>query len=190
MSESNTKPRKKLKRYDTAGHAHELTFSCYHRFDYLNDTTSCLLFLEELARAKNMYKFRLWAYVLMPNHVHLLLYSYESTYKISTILQSIKGCTSKRYGEHLQATAPNAYQRYCIGTGDKNKFRFWQAGGGFDRNLWNAKAIHSSINYIEANPVRAGLVNAPEEWRWSSAHAKLSSEGVVPDRVDVPILML
>ena len=42
----SAKPWKKLKRYDTAGHAHELTSSCYHRFDYLNDTTSCLLFLE------------------------------------------------------------------------------------------------------------------------------------------------
>ncbi len=189
MLENNTKPRKKLKRYDTPGHAHELTFSCYHRFDYLNDTTCCSIFLEELERAKDNFKFNLWAYVLMPSHVHLLLFPYVIPYKISTILQSIKGRASKRYSEHLQTTAQNTYQDYCIGTGDKKKFRFWQAGGGFDRNLWNAKAIHSSINYIEANPVRAGLVNAPEDWRWSSAHTRVSSGGVMPDRVDIPILM-
>ncbi len=115
MSENNTTPRKKLKRYDIAGHAHEMTFSCYHRFDYLNDRTSCLLFLEELGRAKQLFKFKLWAYVLMPNHVHLLLFPYEATYKISAILQSIKGRTSKRYGEYLQSTARHKYQRYCIG---------------------------------------------------------------------------
>jgi len=44
--------------------------------------------------------------------------------------------------------------------------------GGFDRNLWNAKAIHSAIKYIEHNPVRAGLVKKAEEWKWSSAHAR------------------
>lgn len=189
MSENNTKPRKKLKRYDAPGHAHELTFSCYHRFDYLNDATSCLLFMEELDRAKSMFKFNLWAYVLMPNHVHLLLFPYEAPYKMSAILQSIKGRTSKRYGEHLQSTAPHTYQRYCIGAPDKKKFRFWQAGGGFDRNLWNAKAIHHSLKYIEANPVRAGLVSAPEEWRWSSAYTRLSNKRIIPDRVDVPSLM-
>jgi len=108
---------------------------------------------------------------------------------MSTILQSIKGRTSKRYGDHLRATAPDTYQHYCIGAGDKKKFRFWQAGGGFDRNLWNAKAIHSSIKYIEANPVRGKLVDAPEKWRWSSAYTRLWNKGVVPDRVDVPILM-
>jgi len=189
MSENTTKPRKKLKRYDIPGHAHELTFSCYHRFDYLNDTTSCLLFLDELERARDLFKFKLWAYVLMPNHVHLLLFPYEAPCKMSKILQSIKGCASKRYGEHLKATAPHTYQSYCIGIGDKKRFRFWQAGGGFDRNLWNAKAIHSSINYIEANPVRAELADAPEEWQWSSAHARLWNEGVIPDREDIPIQM-
>lgn len=145
--------------------------------------------MEELNRAKDRFKFKLWAYALMSNHVHLLLYPFEATYKMSIMLQSIKGRTSKKYGEHLKATAPNDYQLYCIGTGDKKKFRLWQAGGGFDRNLWSAKAIHSSIDYIESNPVRAGLVNAPAEWRWSSAHARLAHEGIVPDRVDVPILM-
>ena len=68
-------------------------------------------------------------------------------------------------------------------------FRFWQAGGGFDRNLWNAKAIHNSIKYIEYNPVRAGLVNAPEEWQWSSAHARSTNKGLLPDDLDIPMLM-
>lgn len=105
------------------------------------------------------------------------------------MLQSIKGCAAKRYGEHLIATAPHIYRSDCIGTGDKKRFRFWQAGGGFDRNLWNAKAIHSSIDYIEANPVRAGRVAAPEEWQWSFAYARLCNQGVIPDRADIPIQM-
>jgi len=68
--------------------------------------------------------------------------------------------------------SPGRYDILCIKAGTKKVFRFRQARGGFDRNLWNTKAIHSSINYIEYNPVRAGLVNAPEEWQWSSAHTR------------------
>ena len=68
-------------------------------------------------------------------------------------------------------------------------FRIWQPGGGFDRNLWSAKAIHYSINYIEGNPVRAGLVETPEEWLWSSARARLMNTELVSDFNDVPVLM-
>ena len=62
---SNTEQRKKLKRYDIPGHAHELTFSCYHRFHYLNDPICCALFIDELSQAREHFLFRLWAYVLM-----------------------------------------------------------------------------------------------------------------------------
>lgn len=68
-------------------------------------------------------------------------------------------------------------------------FRFWQAGGGFDRNLWNPKAIHAAIAYIENNPVRAGLVDAPEKWPWSSAYAQANGKGVLPDRDSIPLWM-
>ncbi len=186
---TKTEQRKKLKRYDIPGHAHELTFSCYHRFHYLKDPVCCSIFISELSHAKEHFLFRLWAYVLMPNHVHLFIYPTQTNYKISTILQSIKGKTSKRYRDILLEENPERYNKICLKVSNKNVFRFWQAGGGFDRNLWNAKAIHSSIKYIEYNPVRAGLVNAPEEWPWSSAHARHANEGLLPDDLDIPILM-
>ena len=69
----------------------------------------------------------------------------------------------------------------------KKTFRLLQPGGGFDRNLWTAKAIHYSINYIEANPVRAGYVETPEEWPWSSARARMTRTGLVPDDYHVPV---
>ncbi len=125
----------------------------------------------------------------MPNHVHLFIYPTQNEYKISAILQSIKGKTSKRYRDILLAESPEKYDKLCIKAGTKKVFRFWQAGGGFDRNLWNAKAIHSSVNYIEYNPVRAGLVNTPEDWQYSSAHARYTNKGLLPDNLDIPVLM-
>ncbi len=115
----NTEQRKKLKRYDIPGHAHELTFSCYHRFHYLNDPNCCTLFIDELSQAREHFLFRLWAYVLMPNHVHLFIYPTRNEYKIAAILQSIKGKTSKRYRDILLAERPERYDKLCIKTGNK-----------------------------------------------------------------------
>lgn len=60
-------------------------------------------------------------------------------------------------------------------------------GGGFDRNLWNAKTIDGSIGYIKANPVRSRLVAASEEW--SSAYARVHSKEIVPDTFALPVVL-
>ncbi|HEX4130717.1 MAG TPA: hypothetical protein VHZ24_11800 [Pirellulales bacterium] len=50
----------------------------------------------------------------------------------------------------------------------KDAFRFWQEGGGYDRNLTTSKAAYSVIDYLHLNPVRRGLVEHPRQWKWSS----------------------
>jgi len=67
------------------------------------------------------------------------------------------------YRNLLLKENPVLFEKMCIKIGEKKVFRFWQAGGSFDRNLWSAKAIHSSIKYIEANSVRADLVEKTED---------------------------
>ncbi len=59
--------RKKLHHYNTQSQAHELTFSCYRRADYLTEEKACEIFIEELDKSRGIYSFNLWAYVLMPN---------------------------------------------------------------------------------------------------------------------------
>jgi len=181
--------RKKLKHYNIPNHAHELTFSCYRRMDYLNDPVICKIFIEELGKAKEKLHFKIWAYVLMSNHVHLLLFPENEFYNISNILQHMKGKTSSRYRQYILNYAPDRFDLFCVKSKGKKVFRIWQTGGGFDRNLWSAKAIHYSINYIEGNPVRAGLAETSEEWMWSSAWARLMKPGFVSDYYDIPVLM-
>ncbi len=175
--------------YNIKGHAHELTFSCYHQYRYLVDSTSCSLFIEELEKAGKEFHFHIWAYVLMPTHVHLLIYPIEKDYNISKIMQSIKGKMSTRYRNLLKENNPELYIKMCLEIKGKKVFRFWQAGGGYDRNMWSAKAIHASIHYIEQNPVRAGLAPKAQDWLWSSAHAKMFGEGLIPDQLGIPVLM-
>jgi putative transposase len=61
-----------LKRYNTFGHDHFITFSCYHRLPYLNDDHARTVFLDTLERTRQKHQFHVFGYVLMPEHVHLL----------------------------------------------------------------------------------------------------------------------
>jgi len=175
--------RKKLKHYNIPGHAHALTFSCYHHYDYLFDPTACELFLTELSRSREKHNFQLWAYVLMPSHVHLLLFPLANDYDIASILNDIKGRMAKQFRDFILEHVPEKKERYMLFDKSKKRmvFRFWQVGGGFDRNLRNALAIYRSIKYIEANPVRGGLVSEPAAWQWSSAYALTKRTGLIPD---------
>jgi len=184
-------PRKKCKRYNTLGHAHELTFSTYRQKGYFEDTFLCDLFLEELDKTRNELHYSLWAYVVMPTHIHLLVWpQQQDTYHISQFLNHVKGRTAGRYREHLQQNAPEKYARFLVLFRGAKSFRLWQRGGGFDRNMVHSKAIYNAIRYIEANPVQAKLVSAPEEWKWSSAYARKKGMGVLPDVLQLPIEMM
>ncbi len=66
--------------------------------------------------------------------------------------------------------------------------RFWQRGGGYDRNLWSPERIRDAVEYIHANPVVAGLCARPQDWAWSSApaHMRLSPSPVALGLASMP----
>ncbi len=89
----------------------------------------------------------------MPDHVHLIILPRNEIYSISDILKAIKQPMSYR-----------AARAGLIKPG-----QLWQAGGGYDRNLWKTRTIYKEIDYIHNNPVRRELCSLPQEWRYSSA---------------------
>lgn len=94
-------------------------------------------------------RFRLHAYVIMPNHVHILLDPYVPLAKISGPLKGVAACDiNARLGR----------------TGKP----LWQ-DESFDHWIRNSAEFERIRNYIEWNPVRAGLVARPQDWKWSSA---------------------
>jgi putative transposase len=82
--------RKEKRRIQDAYHAHELTFSCFHGLPLLSKDRSRQWFVDALDRARRRHNLELWAYVIMPEHVHVLLRSRAVDYDISLILKSIK----------------------------------------------------------------------------------------------------
>ena len=65
--------RKTCKRFDIDGDAHTLTFSCFHRLPLLSKPRSCQWVIDSLQRGRELGQYDLWAFVIMPEHVHVVL---------------------------------------------------------------------------------------------------------------------
>ncbi len=176
-----------IRHYDVPGHAHELTFSCVDMLPLFSDNDTCEWFVRSLSMASRTHQFHLWAFVLMPNHAHVLILPLEEDYSISHILKSIKQSVARRYMNLLRTTPEEKltdHQRILV-----RKGRFWQEGPGFDRNVHGTRTVHAMIAYIHNNPVRKGLVECAEDWEWSSARAwaELGESPIPIDREFVPL---
>jgi len=162
--------RKQVKHYDEPGHVHELTFSCYRRLPLLTNDDWRGRFARAIDRAMERQRFQLAAFVFMPEHVHLLVWPQSPTSRISRMLSNIKQPYSAEIKRLLVAERSPLLKKLTVRERPgKQCFRYWQEGGGYDRNLWEGKALDAVIDYIHLNPVRRGLVKRPEDWRWSSA---------------------
>src|SRR5215469_4233200 len=135
-----------LTRHQQEGHLHFITFSCYRRLPYLNDDHSRITFEDILETLRERHRFHVHGYVLMPEHVHLLLSEPEKQL-LKTTLNVLKAETSK------------------VLKGDRKQF--WQIRY-YDFNVFTEKKRIEKLKYMHRNPVTRGLVSKPEDWPWSS----------------------
>jgi putative transposase len=133
-----------LERRQREGDMHFVTFSCYHRLGYLETAAARDLFEEALARMSYCYEFEVVGYVVMPEHVHLLV-SEPGKGLLSVGLQALKLSVAKRAGQRP----------------------FWQARY-YDFNVFTSAKRFEKLHYMHSNPVKRGLVASPEDWPWSS----------------------
>jgi len=137
-----------LKRYQQTGDIHFVTFSCYRREALLGNPQARDTFVMTLERARRWYGFYVTGFVVMPEHMHLLLSEPERS-NLAVALQMLKQIVSQELSEH--ATNP-----------------FWQPRY-YDFNVYREKKLTETLDYLHENPVRRGLVTCPEDWTWSSA---------------------
>lgn len=155
--------------FNEPGHAHELTFHCFHGHAFLARERTCRWLAESLERARRDLEFDLWAYVFMPNHVHAIIFPRRADYAIASILKAIKEPVGRAAIRYLRTQSPVWLQRIEVRSGARVEHRFWQAGGGYDRNVTESLTLRHMIDYVHGNPVRKGLVDHPSDWKWSSA---------------------
>ena len=162
--------RKTIRRFHEPGDLHELTFSCYRRMPLLTNDVWRELLCRSIDKAITRWNFRRVAFVLMPEHVHLLVYPTTSIVEIDNLLSAIKQPYSVKIKNLLMASGSDLADRLTVQERPgKTTFRYWQEGPGYDRNLSSRKAVLAAIDYIHWNPIRRGLVDEVIHWKWSSA---------------------
>ena len=122
--------RKTRRSYNEPGHAHSLTFSCFCRRPFLSRDRSRQWLVEAINRARQKHAFDLWAYVIMPEQVHLLIWPREPQYSVSHILTSVKRSVSLTGLFHVRRSA-SAFlsQMEDRQPSGQIRYRFWQRGG-------------------------------------------------------------
>jgi len=158
------------------GHAHELTFSCYQDYKLLDADRSRGWLRESLETARAEFEFDLWSYVFMPEHVHLIVRPRRRVYDIAQICKAIKEPVGRTAMKYPRKHRPDWLPKLTRQRGKRRERLSWQSGGGYDRNITEAKTLLSMIDYIHMNPVRRGLVDRAVDWPWSSA-AELEGVG-------------
>jgi len=148
-----------LKRYQQTRQLHFITFTCFHRLPFLQTERARDLFVQTFERVRVWYGFYVVGYVVMPDHVHLLISEPERK-GLAVALQMLKQVVSRKL-RALTSGQP-----------------FWQARY-YDFNVWSERKRVEKLRYIHRNPVTRGLVERPEDWRWSSFRHYLTGEDSV-----------
>ncbi len=130
-----------LKRFQQAEALHFVTFSCFHRLPLLEAPGAMETVEAVLEQTCARHQVRVYAYVLMPEHVHLLV-NEPPRIVLAQFLKAFKQVASRKL------------------KGPREKF--WQ-DCHYDRNVRGEKARSEVIRYIHRNPVKRGLVAKPEE---------------------------
>ena len=147
-----------LKRFQQAESLHFITFSCFHRLPYLSTPETKAVFETILEQTRVRHHARIYAYVLMPEHVHLLI-NEPPNILLGQFLKSVKQMTSRE----LKGT----------------REQFWQ-DRYFDRNIRGEAERTDVIQYIHQNPAKRGLVPTPGDYPWSSySHYATGKRGTV-----------
>lgn len=170
---------------------YELTFSCFRRFRFLDRNRTREWLVDSLQDARRKLSFELWAWVIMPEHVHLLLRTREDESTVGRIRSAVKEPVARKAIRFLEENAPDWLPRITVTEGTQTRRRFWQPGGGYDRNVIEPNTAHTMIDYIHHNPVRRGLVEKATDWEWSSARwyagifpAKIEMDRTLPERLN------
>ena len=162
--------RKRVRSCNDPGHAHELTFSCFHRLPLLTKDRTRQWCIEAIKKARRDLDLAVWAYVLMPEHIHILFWPRQPVYEIRLIRTALKVPVARKALSYLRRRAPHFLDRLKDEQPDGTvHYRFWQRGGGYDRNVIEPATLEMMIEYIHNNPVRRGLVEKATDWIWSSA---------------------
>jgi putative transposase len=165
-----------LKRITGRGDLHFITFTCYQRRTFLASPRSKNLAVQVLGQVRAKFKFSLVGYVLMPDHVHLLI-SEPARATPADVIQVFK----QRVSRKLRARRRASHLQLGLRFPENGSFprRFWQRRY-YDFNVYSRRKLREKLDYMHANPVIEKLVTHPKDWPWSSWSAYVGKPALLP----------
>lgn len=165
-----------LHRYDEPGHTHFWTISCYRRLQFFHDDGMKRVAIEALRALQTTLGVCVVGYVVMPEHVHVLLYPHargtDLPIPIGNLLQVFKQYVGRRGKERLrevwrrrQRLWSEPLNRWAQGSFDKQEVMNTR---GYDRNIFTERELRTKLDYCHKNPITRGLVGIAADWKWSS----------------------
>ncbi len=175
-----------LLRYHESGQSHFITFSCYQRKPKFADPRFYDLFPLCLEAMRLRFRMRIYGYVVMPEHVHLLVSEPEQGTLAEAMhylkLSFSKRAKSLRLVPQVRVPVLDPVPQVRVLRLDANlgpDEPFWQKRY-YDRNVRSVREFGIKLRYLHRNPVKRGLVRDPGDWKWSSfRHYAFREMGVV-----------
>lgn len=143
-----------LRHYDNLGTARLITFSCFRRLSNFNGEYAYEIFIKHLNLAREKYHFNIYGYVIMPEHVHIVIHPLEEI-RLGLAVRKIKSRSAREF-----------FAKYQSNYSESNHV-FWQKRC-YDHNCRSPKSVLEKFNYCHKNPVARGLIKDPSVWKWSS----------------------
>ena len=147
------------------GYLHFITSSCYRRQAFLNTPRRRTLFLEILEQVRQRYNFVVVGYVVMPEHIHLMISEPERG-NPSIVMQVLKQRFArevlKEWRKRNENRAARSWDELLL------EGQVWQRRF-YDFPVWTKDKRVEKLRYMHRNPVKRGLVLEPEQWEWSSS---------------------
>ncbi len=155
-----------------------LTATVVHWLPVFTYHDTCDIVVEALQFCRNEKALRIYAYVIMENHIHLVVQAPQ----LGRVLQSFKRHTARMLIKNTQqqqrAWLLNQLQYFRQKHKTESTHQLWQEGM-HPQQIQNVEMLRQKITYIHNNPVRRGCVDAPEHWRYSSARCYLTDDKTV-----------
>ena len=161
-----------------------ITFAVIKWINVFNNDKYCEIVIDSLKYCQKEKGLILYSWCLMSNHIHLVISAKD--HNPSDLLRDFKKFTSKKIIEGIVNNPNGIYKDTMLSAFEKagaankrNKtYQFWQQNNQ-PIELFSQKFIHQKVNYIHNNPVKAGIVNKPEDYLYSSAINYLSEKGLI-----------
>jgi putative transposase len=154
--------------YAEEGGVFFITTSFNGRKKLLRDKKYYYVLIASLEHLKKKYGFEIWAYVLMPSHIHLII-AFPKKNKLSAVMRDFKKFTAYKLRKQMEADGNRkTLEELSNPDGRTRRFRIWEPRFD-DVGIFTPEVLRTKIDYIHTNPVRAGLCSNPDQWPYSSA---------------------